>query len=479
MKQIFIERQRDLLRIAVRHDKDMKELYIEENDITPSVGEIYIGKVKNIVPGIKSAFIDIGTDKNAYLYMDKKFNNLSIKKGEYILVQILKEGINKKGPKVTNAISIPGKYTVIETLNKNIKFSKKIKDDKFKAIIEEKIKKPKDVGLMIRTNSTETKLEDINLEIDNLYNIYNDICKKGNCKLNPGMVFDNGGTVGKLLRDKLFNKEYKIYVDNKKDYEFIKGFSKDYFLTNSLTYYKEKRNLFDYYGIENEILSLTKYKVFLKCGGYITIDRTEAMYVIDVNTGKNTKFKSMKKTVFTTNMEASEEITKQILLRNLSGIILIDFIDMEDEDEKIKILDKLNEGLKRDKSKTVIYPFTELNLLQIARRRQGKSIYEHIEEPCICCNGNAYMLKFSYVKLLIRNLIMKIEDKRNTDKLYIEIDSRYKKHIENEKKKFIEDINAYDKKVYLKFVEKKNFYDVQSIIFEDDSKSVEKFKFYG
>ncbi|MBY6825662.1 ribonuclease E/G, partial [Clostridium botulinum] len=163
----------------------------------------------------------------------------------------------------------------------------------------------------------------------------------------------------------------KIYLNCREDYVYVSEFLKEYGENNiKLDIYEGERNLLDYYAIEKEILSLRNKKVYLNCGGYIIIDKTEAMYVVDVNSGKNVKGNSMEKTIFTTNMEAADEICNQIILRNLNGIIVIDFIDMDNENLKEKVLDKLKQGLKRDKNKSVVYPFTELNLVQIARKRQ-------------------------------------------------------------------------------------------------------------
>ncbi|WP_050606792.1 ribonuclease E/G [Clostridium niameyense] len=476
MKEIFIERQQKVIRIVIRSKDKLEEIYMEQEMEGPKPGEIYVGVVKNIIPSIKSAFIDIGFNKNAYMYLDKKFNNKHIKKGDYVLVQVVKEELNKKGAKVTNAISIPGRYAVIETLNKDISFSKKIKDIEFKEYILKNIVKPKDIGIMLRTNSINVDMDIINSEITEIVNIYKDIIKKSKCKMKAGILLDNGGIIGKILRDRLDDKTDKIYTNSGKDYNYIKEFLNKYSkIKTQLTLYDGERTLLDYYGIEKHILSLRKNRVYLKCGGYIVIDKTEAMYVIDVNSGKNIKSGSMNKTAFITNMEAAEKISEQVLLRNLSGIIVIDFIDMEHEENKIKVLNKLQDGFKNDKNKTVIYPFTELSLVQIARRRQGRTIYEYIEEPCNFCRGNGSMLKFSYIKLLIKNEIITLENKRQKDNIYIEIDDRYKKYIEENKKQFIQDINCNDKKLYLKYVENKDYYKVQLLVFNSQIEELSDF----
>ncbi|NFN86514.1 ribonuclease E/G [Clostridium sporogenes] len=479
MKEIFIERQRENIRIVLRENNHIKELYIEEDNKSPQVGEIYVGMIKNIIPAIKSAFVDIGWNKNAYLYLDKKFNNTHIKKGDYILVEVVKEDLNKKGPKVTNAISIPGRYTVLQILNNEITFSHKIQDEKVKSEIQHNIVKPKDIGILIRTEAINTSIENINNEIKRLSNIYNSLIEKSKYKINTGMLFQNGGIVGKVLRDKLNDNISKIYVNSREDYDYVSEFLKEYKEDNiKVNIYEGERNLLDYYAIEKEILSLRNKKVYLNCGGYIIIDKTEAMYVVDVNSGKNIKGNSMEKTVFNTNMEAAEEICNQIILRNLNGIIVIDFIDMNNENLKEKVLDKLRQGLKRDKNKSVIYPFTQLNLVQIARKRQGKTIYDYLQEPCRFCNGKGSIVSFNYMKLLIRNEVINILNMREIKDIYIELNKRYKDYIDKNKIQFISEIEALEKNIYINYIDSENQYKVEPLIFKNQIKDVEDLKIY-
>ena len=479
MKEIFIERQRENVRIVLREDNHIKELFIEEDNKSPQVGEIYVGMVKNIIPAIKSAFVDIGWNKNAYLYLDKKFNNTHIKKGDYILVEVVKEDLNKKGPKVTNAITIPGRYTVLQILNNEITFSHKIKDEKIKRKIQNNIVKPKEVGILIRTEAINASIENINDEIRRLSDVYSSLIEKSKYKMNTGLLFQNGGIVGKILRDKLTDNISKIYLNSREDYVYVSEFLKEYGENNiKLNIYEGERNLLDYYAIEKEILSLRNKKVYLDCGGYIIIDKTEAMYVVDVNSGKNVKGNSMEKTIFTTNMEAADEICNQIILRNLNGIIVIDFIDMNNENLKEKVLDKLKQGLKRDKNKSVVYPFTELNLVQIARKRQGKTIYDYIEQPCKCCSGKGSIVSFSYMKLLIRNEIINILNMREIKDIYIELNKRYKDYIDKNRIQFISEVEALEKNIYINYIDAENQYKVEPLIFKNQIKDVEDLKIY-
>jgi ribonuclease G len=480
LKEIFVERQENILRIAIKINNKLKECFIEEDTGEPMPGEIYKGVVKNIVPGIKCAFVDIGYKENCYMYIDRKFKNTNIKKDDHILVQVVKESIGKKGPKVTNAVSIPGRYCVLNTLDTSLTFSKKIEDENIKTYIRENLKKPKDIGFMIRTNGERVPVEIINDEIESIYKVYENIKKKAVYSLKPGLLIKTGGVLGRILRDKLDEDTIKIYVNNLEDHNKINNYisnTKD--INVYLDPYEGERGLFDYYGIEKEILKLRNSKVQLSCGGYIIIEKTEAMYVIDVNSGKNTHNNSLKKTAFITNMQAAEEIASQIRLRNLSGIILIDFIDMTEEEEKSKILYKLKEGFEGDKSKTVIYPFTELNLVQIARRRVGKAIYEYMDEPCRRCHGKGRSLKLSYISSLMKNELNKIHQEENIKHVYIEISEIYKDQIKGDIVSFVRDINALDKTVYINFVNTEDYFKVEPLIFMNQIENLQMYKVYG
>lgn len=479
MKEIFIERSRDLLRIAVKEKDELKECFIEQETGEPYPGEIYKGIVKNIVPAIKSAFIDIGHKKNVYMYLDSKFKNINLKKGEEILVQVIKEDLGSKGAKVTNVVSVPGKYCVLDNFNKDIRFSKKIQDKSMKESVSRGLNKPKEVGIMVRTSAEGIPVEVINDEINRLYEIYKDINIKSQYSGKPGLLFDNGGILGRVLRDKLNGNNFKIYVNTKEDNDHVEDFLRN--IPNirvNLRLHEGERTLFNYYGIEKEILGLRNNRVFLNCGGHIVIDRTEAMYVIDVNSGKNVKSNSMEKTVFVTNYQAAEEIARQIRLRNLSGIILVDFIDMYNEENRNKILDKLNEGFTEDKNKTVVYPFTELNLVQIARKRSGKSIYEYIEEDCGCCSGKGKRIKLSYIAMLIKNEIIRINEQRDIKDIHIQMDEAYRVDIEEDVLSFIKAIGALNKKIYITYLKDEHF-KVEPLMFMNQIENLQIFKVYG
>ncbi len=477
MRNIFIERRNNLLRVAIKENEKLIECFIEEETSEPLPGEIYRGVVKNIVPAIKCAFIDIGHKKNAYMYIDNRFKNTSIKKGQEVLVEVIKEELGDKGAKVNNGISIPGRYCVITTLDDRISFSKKIEDKEFKSKVLSSISAPKDIGVKIRTNAQFVGIEMIDSEILELYAIYEDIKKMYNYSISPKKLYGDESIINKILRDCITLDTEKITVDSKKDAETIKKYIEDKKdICLKLELYDGYRTMFDYYGIEKEILALRNHRVNLPCGGHIVIDRTEAMYVVDVNSGKNVSGKNLDKTAYITNMQAAEEIATQIRLRNLSGIIIIDFIDMKENSCKADIIRILEKGFEGDKNKTVIYPFTELNLVQIARRRKGKNIYEYIEEPCKACKGYGKKLKFSYITVLIKNEILKVDSENNIKDIYIEINDIYKDYISDNLFEFIKSIDAFNKNIYLNYVTTVEYFNVEPLIFANQIENVKKYK---
>jgi len=294
------------------------------------------------------------------------------------------------------------------------------------------------------------------------------------------LLFSDVGALNRTLRDILDKNTCKIVLNNESDFKYAKKTTENRSdIDVKVELHNESRMLFDYYGIEKEILSLRNHRISLKCGGNIVIDKTEAMYVIDVNSGKNIKSRSLQKTAQSTNIEAATEIARQIRLRNLSGIIIIDFIDIEDLEVRKSILDVLREGFADDKNKTVIYPFTELNLVQIARRRRGKSIYEFIEEPCNHCGGKSSRVKLTYIQFLIKNEIIKMFKEQGLKDIYIEIDKIYEKDIMENVLEFAQQIGALKNKVYVNFIPHLQKFKVETLIFANQIRNLQTYKIYG
>lgn len=480
MKEVFIERSGEILRIAIKSGSKLIDCFMEEECRDPYPGQIYKAVVKNIVPAIKSAFLDIGLEKNAYLYLEGKYEKKGIRKGDEIIVEVVKEELGDKGAKVTSAFSLPGRYCVLLTDNTDISFSSKFKSQEYKTLILKELQKPGDIGMKIRTNAECVPLEDINEEVKLLYKAYRNIVNEKSYKAKPGLLFSDGGVIARVLRDYIDDATSGIVVDNEQDYEIVKGFiegKRD--ISAKVDRYFGYRSLFDAYGIEKELLILRNTKVKLNCGGYIVIDRTEAMYVIDVNSGKNIAARDRENTALNTNMDAAESAARQIRLRNLSGIIMIDFIDMVEEGHRRKVLDCLRQAFEDDKNKTIIYPFTELGIVQIARRRRGKTLQEFMEEECEECRGRGSRLRFEYICLLIKNEILKADNENKIQDIYIEMNSYYYNRVNENPDRFIGTIKGENKRIYLKATDEVENFKVEPLIFTKQVEAVLQYRVHG
>lgn len=475
MREIFIERRERSIRIAVKNNNELEECFIDEKLNEPTYGEIYKGRVKNIVPAINSLFLDIGLDKEGYMYYSEELKKSHIKKGDEFLVEVLKEPLNEKGAKLTNKFSIPGKYLVFTNDKTNISFSKRITDEVKKKLIEAELEKVEGINIVVRTEAVNVPIEVLKAERDKLKNILDEMNRKLKYSTELTKVYGENVFLDKILRDNITKGNLKIYVDNIEDEAYVKTFldgEKDI----EIIVYDGLRTLFDYYNIEKEILKLRHNKIKLNCGGDIVIEKTEAMYVIDVNSGKNIKGRSFDKTILQTNLEAAKEIGKQIMLRNLSGIILIDFIDMRDHTQKIEVMKELKEALKNDKGNSKIYPFTELDLVQITRRRRGKSIYDSIEEKCPLCKGSGNILKLSYIEDLIRNDILRSVEDNTIKSFFIELDNIYKESVNGDLFSFLKNIDGLDKETFLKFSDGIDGYKIEPLIFKNQKENLADYK---
>lgn len=381
MYNILIENKNNITTIAVVQDSEVVEIYQEKDDEKRLEGNIYLGKVKNIIPGMQSAFIDIGESKNALVhikdiipkasnvtgnvYEDTSKINISsiIKSGQEVLVQVKRDCNEQKGPRVTTDIKINGKFSIFMPYSNFITVSQKIEDENEKNRLKEIAKEvlPKNSGAIIRTAAKGRKTKEIQDELKVLINIWNEILKKSekvkNKKEIPIQIFDSAGITGKIITDLAENNLEKIYTNNQRLIEEYKA------LEEKIEIIDEPLNKFD---AKNK-MNLNR-KIWLRCGGFITIDATEALTAIDVNSGKFTGKRELEKTVLKVNLEATKEIAKQIRLRDLGGIIIVDYIDMDEDEDKEQIRNYMIECFKEDRSKVQVMEFTKLGLLEITRK---------------------------------------------------------------------------------------------------------------
>ena len=386
MTEIFIQKNEDKTRkIALVENGILLEYYDEDDRETRKEGNIYIGIVKDIVEGMQSAFVDIGTEKNSFIHLkdvlpkvdekkEKLDTSVSIKKilkpNQKILVQVKKDSNDKKGARVSTHINLPSKYIVFMPNTDIVTISQKIEDEKEQErllkIVKENLSSGN--GAIIRT-SAEGKEKEVIEDIKNIEEKWEKTTKI-NVDLNsnkPQLLYKSEDIIEKMLIDLTEKNIGKIVVDEKQEKENLEK------LLEENKEYKNikielKENIFDIYDLEKQIKKSKNRKIWLKCGGFITIDKTEALTAIDVNTGKYTGNKNLEQTILKVNKEATVEIAKQIRLRDIGGIIIIDYIDMLKKEDKEEIVELLKKELRKDRTKTQVEGFTKLDLMEITRK---------------------------------------------------------------------------------------------------------------
>ena len=395
MKEIFINQDKENNKIvALVENGKLIEKYEEKEGVRHLEENIYLGKVENILIGMQAAFVDIGTQKNTFIHIkdiipkasnetgnkNEELSKYSIKNyirtGMPILVQVKRDSTNKKGARVSTHISLPGRFVVLMPNQEFITISKKIEKEEERNRLLEIAKEilPKSYGLIIRTASQGIGKELIQNDIKRAINLYEDILKKAKELSNkndfkPALLYANDGIVGKTLIDIIDKDLARIVTNNLQIKQYAKEFLKDIGFENKVKLeFKPNEDILNIYNIDEQLEKANNRKIWLKCGGFITIDKTEALTAIDVNSGKYIGSKSLEQTVYTVNKEASTEIAKQLRLRDIGGIVIIDYIDMEKQETKQKILETLQGELKKDRSKTQIIGFTPLDLLELTRK---------------------------------------------------------------------------------------------------------------
>lgn len=387
MIEILVSKKEKGEEIALIENGNLTEYYNNEDEMARKEGNIYKGVVTDLVKGMQSAFINIGTDKNSFIHLkdalpkvdekkDKLDTNINIsqvlKPNQKILVQVKKDSNIQKGARVSTHINLPGKYIVLMPNTNIITISQKIEDkqeqERLIKIVKENISEGN--GAVIRTSAIGKKEEIIN-DIKNIENKWLKIqtAFKEDTTKGPKLIAKAENIVEKMILDLPENSINKIIIDNKNQYEKImKKKENDINFKNIKIDLVENKDIFELYETRRQIEKLKNRKIWLKCGGFITIDKTEALTAIDVNTGKYTGTKNVEQTIYKVNEEATIEIAKQLRLRDIGGIIIIDYIDMPDKNDKIKIQKILEEKLKLDRTKTQIEGFTKLDLMEMTRK---------------------------------------------------------------------------------------------------------------
>lgn len=384
MIELIVDKNKDLKTIAAVENGRLVEVY-EENENSQKArneGNIYLGIVKDIVPGMQAAFVDIGTEKNSFIHVkdvvpqvdekvekkiDVKIKDV-VKSGQKILIQIQKDSNDKKGARTSTHIKLTGKYVILMPNTNIVTISQKIVDEKererlLKAV---KTKLPENTGAIVRTAAENKKPKELQSDLEQLIGKWEKIKSKFEKSENkPQLLYKSPSIIEKLILDLPEDKIEKIEVNDQKEYEEIKEILEEMHENIKL---EMQQNLLEKYELEKQMEKSKQRKIWLNCGGFITIDPTEALVAIDVNSGKFTGKSTLEETVYKVNYEATIEIAKQLRLRDVGGIIIIDYIDMQKQENKDKIEKLLRESLKQDRAKTQVEGFTNLNLMELTRK---------------------------------------------------------------------------------------------------------------
>ena len=415
-------------RVALLENSSLAELHIERESDKGITGNIYKGRVTRVLPGMQAAFVDIGISRSAFLYVvdvyrsDRGFEEMLngtqdvpvdmeqndkpsdlqqprltypiedlLMEGQEIPVQVVKEPIGSKGSRISSHISLPGRYLVYMPMVNHVGISRRIENEEERARLKDIVQriKPADAGFIIRTASEGAAEEEIAMDMDFLSRVWDNIHKRMQHAAVPSLVHEDLSISLRAIRDLYSRDVERVVVDSRKTYDSIMEFSENFMpqLKHSVEYYDREEPIFDAYGIEVEISRALGKRIWLKSGGYIVIEETEALVAIDVNTGRFVGKGNPDDTIYKTNLEAVKEIAYQIRLRNLGGIIIIDFIDMDRESDRDKILQAFKEALSKDRAKSNILSISELGLIEMTRKRVRENLSRKMGDPCPYCEG--------------------------------------------------------------------------------------------
>ena len=394
MLELLIDKKENVKTIMLVENGILLEKHEEHDNQRRLEGNIYLGKVQNVLSGMGSAFIDIGEEKNTLIKLkdvlpkvDEKNNKLNLedknitsflKSGQEIVVQIKKDGTLTKGAKVSTHINLPGRFVALLPDSNFITVSQKIENEEEKQRLINIVKEilPQNIGAIVRTAAENKTLEEIKQDVEKLLSKWKEIQGTLNKSNPPKLLYDNQALVRRTIIDIVDRDLERIIVNDKNTYYMLSDTLQEFNLKIEL---KENQDLFTMYDLKEQIEKMSQRKIWLKCGGFITIDKTEALTAIDVNTGKFVGKKNMEKTVYQVNKEATAEIAKQLRLRDIGGIIIIDYIDMQKEENKKEIEKLLKQELKKDRTKCQVEGFTKLNLLEMTRKNMCNNDWDNEE----------------------------------------------------------------------------------------------------
>lgn len=441
--EMFVTVDHDETRAAIMEDERLVELFVERPLAKRIVSNIYKGKVENVLPGMQAAFVNVGLERNAFLYVDdaypwRKDDDDSppgprratikdlVREGQDVMVQVVKEPTGGKGARVTRDVSIPGRYLVLMPAVEYVGVSRRIESDKERERLKKMAYaiKPKNLGVIVRTAAEGQSQKALEQDMKFLVGIWKGIEKKRRTMKAPCLLHKDQGLVYRILRDHITEETRRVVVDDpdecRKMQELATAFSPD--LKSRIQLFKGKpRTLFEEHGLNEEMEAALRRRVWLKSGGYIVFDQTEALTVIDVNTGRYVGSRNLQDTVFKTNMEAADEIARQLRLRDIGGIIVIDFIDMESPNRRQKVVSALERHLGRDKTRATVLGITQLGLVEMTRKKGRKNLVDLMTRQCPYCDGYGRTLSEESMSRKVRREIRRILRNNTAEAILVEV----------------------------------------------------------
>ncbi|HEX3073240.1 MAG TPA: Rne/Rng family ribonuclease [Ignavibacteriales bacterium] len=472
VKEIIINSSTSQTRVAITEESNLVDFFVEQPEKRRMVGDIYLGRVARVLPGIKAAFIDVGMKHDGFLHfsditdrldsfkgmfdaddkgddddeaadsadtnggektdgrpvieaLEKKTDPQKLRKGQDIIVQITKEPIGNKGVRLTTAISLPGRFCVLLPFDNKVGISKKISDFKERRRLRSIARSiiPKHFGLIIRTAAKDQTEESLTDDLKYLLKTWQMIEASVKSETPPSLVYQDLNTTSSVIRDLLTNDVTKVYVDSRKLFKQVKNYLHlvQPALIDKLELYKGQESIFEFFKIEEQIQTLLGRKVSLPSGGYLIIEHTEAMVVVDVNSGRYAARKDQELNSLKTDLEAAREVVRQLRLRDIGGLIVCDFIDLEDEKNRKKIYDEFKKEFRKDRAKVSLLPMTDFGIVQITRQRIRQNIMQTMNDACPYCLGTGLMTKQSNILHDIEDWLKKFRSHSNIRYLILEI----------------------------------------------------------
>jgi ribonuclease G len=484
-KEIIINAGANETRIAITEDGRLAELFVETANKEKMVGDIYFGKIAKVMPGIKAAFIDIGLGQDGFLHFSDIGNrfeeysamigdedeeteepkgsaaaeasvgapaadhlpppstappqergrrdnhrspprkDIQLEKGQEIIVQITKEPVGKKGVRVTSEVSLAGRFLVLLPFDGKIGISKKISSFKEKRRLRKIVQTilPEGFGVIIRTVAEGKDETSLTNDLKDLITTWREVEKTVKSEQAPCLLYKDMSTTSSVIRDLFSNDVSRVVIDSRKLHKEIRAYIKytSAQLLDKIELHKDRRPIFDVYGIEKEIETTLARKVWLKSGGYIIIEPTEAMMVIDVNSGRYAAKKEQEQNSLRTDLEAAREICRQLRLRDIGGIIVCDFIDLDDERNKRKVYEELKKEFRKDRAKVTVLPMTEFGLVQITRQRIRQNILHSFTEPCPACGGTGLVQSRTTTLNQIERWLRRFKSESNESRIILKV----------------------------------------------------------